>query len=63
MSTNTMRRAATGVIGLAVAGTLTLTGCKSGNEEAAPAQSSAPAAQPSQGGQDSAQPSTPASPS
>ncbi|MFJ3913205.1 hypothetical protein [Streptomyces vinaceus] len=63
MSTNTMRRATTGVIGLAVAGTLTLTGCKNGNEEAAPAQSSAPAAQPSQGGQDSAQPSTPASPS
>ncbi|WP_051833177.1 hypothetical protein [Streptomyces katrae] len=63
MSTNTMRRAATGVIGLAVAGTLTLTGCKNGNEEVAPAQSSAPAAQPSQGGQESAQPSTPASPS
>ncbi|MFE3584239.1 hypothetical protein [Streptomyces vinaceus] len=63
MSTNTMRRATTGVIGLAVAGTLTLTGCKNGNEEAAPAQSSAPAAQPSQGGQDTAQPSTPASPS
>lgn len=36
-----MRRAATGVIGLAVAGTLTLTGCKSGNEEA-PAASDAP---------------------
>ncbi|MFD7082311.1 hypothetical protein [Streptomyces sp. NPDC059918] len=63
MSTNTMRRATTGVIGLAVAGTLTLTGCKNGNEEVAPAQSSAPAAQPSQGGQDTAQPSTPASPS
>ncbi|MFK0220031.1 hypothetical protein ACIQWN_17795 [Streptomyces vinaceus] len=63
MSTNTMRRATTGVIGLAVAGTLTLTGCKNGDEEAAPAQSSAPAAQPSQGGQDTAQPSTPASPS
>ncbi|MEV6581495.1 hypothetical protein AB0M92_25420 [Streptomyces sp. NPDC051582] len=60
MSTNTMRRAATGVIGLAVAGTLSLTGCKNGNEEVAPAQSSAPAGQ---GGQDSAQPSTPASPS
>ncbi|WP_051695892.1 hypothetical protein [Streptomyces sp. NRRL S-244] len=63
MSTNTMRRATTGVIGLAVAGTLTLTGCKNGNEEVAPAQSSAPAAQPSQAGQESAQPSTPASPS
>ncbi|MFF0220325.1 hypothetical protein [Streptomyces vinaceus] len=63
MSTNTMRRATTGIIGLAVAGTLTLTGCKNGNEEVAPAQSSAPAAQPSQGGQDTAQPSTPASPS
>ncbi|MFK0048858.1 hypothetical protein ACIQU4_33145 [Streptomyces sp. NPDC090741] len=63
MSTNTMRRATTGVIGLAVAGTLTLTGCKSGNEEVAPAQPSTPAAQPSSGGYDSAQPSTPASPS
>ncbi|MFF1341472.1 hypothetical protein ACFVYT_26705 [Streptomyces sp. NPDC058290] len=62
MSTNTMRRAATGVIGLAVAGTLTLTGCKNGNEEVAPAQSSAPAAQPSTPeGYGSAQPSTGAS--
>ncbi|MEU7554402.1 hypothetical protein AB0B01_19040 [Streptomyces sp. NPDC044571] len=56
-----MRRAATGAIGLAVAGTLTLTGCKNGNEEVAPAQSSAPAAQPSQPGAE--QPSTAASPS
>ncbi|MFE2147260.1 hypothetical protein ACFXA3_36965 [Streptomyces sp. NPDC059456] len=63
MSTNGMRRAATGVIGLAVAGTLTLTGCKNGNEEAAPAQSSAPATQPSSPeGYGSAQPSAPASP-
>ncbi|MEW2418594.1 hypothetical protein AB0953_33605 [Streptomyces sp. NPDC046866] len=54
-----MRRTATGVIGLAVAGTLTLTGCKNGNEETpaappAPA-SSAPAA-------DSAAPASPSTP-
>lgn len=61
MSTFGMRRAATGVIGLAVAGTLSLTGCKNGNEEAAPAQSSAPVTQPSQPGYE--QPSTAASPS
>ncbi|MEU6866964.1 hypothetical protein ABZ924_27525 [Streptomyces sp. NPDC046876] len=55
-----MRRAATGVIGLAVAGTLTLTGCKNGNEEtpAAPAApaSSAPAAD------QSAAPASPSAP-
>ncbi|MFD7629099.1 hypothetical protein ACFV7Q_24220 [Streptomyces sp. NPDC059851] len=56
-----MRRTTTGVIGLAVAGTLTLTGCKNGNEEipaapSSPASSapSAPAEQPS-----SAAPSSP----
>ncbi|MFD8416322.1 hypothetical protein ACFV2Q_32045 [Streptomyces sp. NPDC059650] len=58
---STMRRTTTGVIGLAVAGTLSLTGCKNGNEEipaapSAPASSapSAPAEQPS-----SAAPSSP----
>ncbi|MET9885839.1 hypothetical protein ABZZ20_22420 [Streptomyces sp. NPDC006430] len=48
MSNISMRRATTGVIGLAVAGTLSLTGCKSGNEEITPAQPSSPAAQQSQ---------------
>ncbi|MFE9631203.1 hypothetical protein [Streptomyces sp. NPDC006463] len=65
MSTISMRKTTLGAVGLAVAGTLALTGCKSGNEELAPAQSSAPvspSAQPSQGG-DYAQPSTSGSPS
>ncbi|MEV0413591.1 hypothetical protein AB0I68_22975 [Streptomyces sp. NPDC050448] len=65
MSNISMRRAATGVIGLAVAGTLTLTGCKNGNEEAAApsTQPSSPAAQPSSGadGYGSAAPSAAAS--
>ncbi|MFE6843108.1 hypothetical protein [Streptomyces sp. NPDC057686] len=64
MSTNGMRRAATGVIGLAVAGTLTLTGCKNGNEEAAAPSTapSAPAAAPSSAdGYGSAAPSAAAS--
>ncbi|NXY98181.1 hypothetical protein HYE82_28190 [Streptomyces sp. BR123] len=58
---STMRRTTTGVIGLAVAGTLSLTGCKNGNEEipAAPSgpASSAPAAPAEQPG--SAAPSSP----
>ncbi|WP_328927979.1 hypothetical protein OG429_27880 [Streptomyces sp. NBC_00190] len=63
MSTISMRKTTLGAVGLAVAGTLALTGCKSGNEElpaqpSAPA-SSAPSAQPSQ----PAQPSTSGSPS
>ncbi|MFF3859407.1 hypothetical protein [Streptomyces sp. NPDC002209] len=64
MSTNGMRRAATGVIGLAVAGTLTLTGCKNGNEEAAAPSTapSSPAAAPSSAdGYGSAAPSAAAS--
>ncbi|MCJ1681056.1 hypothetical protein MTF65_27640 [Streptomyces sp. APSN-46.1] len=64
MSTIRMKRTTLGAVGLAVAGTLSLTGCKDGNEEIAPAQSSAPSAQPSQPTQpsQSAQPSSPASP-
>ncbi|MEF2528656.1 MULTISPECIES: hypothetical protein [Streptomyces] len=52
------RRATTAVIGLAVAGTLTLTGCKNGNEELAPAPS-APASSAPAGGDQSAAPATP----
>ncbi|MFF1558835.1 hypothetical protein [Streptomyces sp. NPDC058279] len=66
MSTTTMRRTALGTIGLAVTATLTLSGCKSGNEDAAPvAPSSAAAGSPTAsspaGGY--AEPSTAASPS
>ncbi|WP_371676386.1 hypothetical protein [Streptomyces sp. NBC_01276] len=38
-----MRRSTLGALGLAVAGTLVLTGCKDGNEELAPTQPSSPA--------------------
>ncbi|MFJ3965282.1 hypothetical protein OG444_27950 [Streptomyces sp. NBC_01232] len=38
MSTISMRSTTLGAVGLAVAGTLALTGCKNGNEELAPAQ-------------------------
>ncbi|MCX4528473.1 MULTISPECIES: hypothetical protein [unclassified Streptomyces] len=57
-----MKRTTLGAIGLAVAGTLSLTGCKNGNEEAGPVQSGSPATQPSQTAP-SEQPSAPASPS
>ncbi|MFI9066535.1 hypothetical protein ACIGQE_32495 [Streptomyces sp. NPDC053429] len=50
MSTTTMRRTALGTIGLAVTATLTLSGCKSGNEEAPPAAPSSPAASAAQPG-------------
>ncbi|MFJ9344821.1 hypothetical protein ACIRP0_36905 [Streptomyces sp. NPDC101733] len=43
MSTFSMRKTTAGAIGLAVAGTLVLTGCKDGNEEVAPAPPSTPA--------------------
>ncbi|MFB7467959.1 hypothetical protein ACFCZ1_31455 [Streptomyces sp. NPDC056224] len=64
MSTISMRRTTLGAVGLAVAGTLALTGCKNGNEElpaqpSAPTSSAAPSEQPSQ----PAQPSTSGSPS
>ncbi|MCX4696682.1 FimV family protein [Streptomyces sp. NBC_01408] len=62
MSTNSMRRTTLGAVGLAVAGTLALTGCKNGNEELSPIQTASPSAQPSQPEQ-SAQPSSPAEPS
>lgn len=52
MSTFSMRRSTLAAVGLAVAGTVVLTGCKDGNEDATP-QPSSPATQPS----------TPASPS
>lgn len=45
-----MRKTTLAAAGLAVAGTLVLTGCKDGNEELTPAAPSAPAAQPSQPG-------------
>ncbi|OKK21905.1 hypothetical protein AMK16_01215 [Streptomyces sp. CB00455] len=54
-----MRKTTLGAVGLAVAGTLALTGCKNGNEELPPAQTASPSAQPSQ----PAQPSASASPS
>ncbi|MET8294138.1 MULTISPECIES: hypothetical protein [unclassified Streptomyces] len=53
MSSNSMRKTTLAAAGLAVAGTLVLTGCKDGNEEltpAAPSASSAPSAQASQPG-------------
>ncbi|MFG2987034.1 hypothetical protein ACGFYQ_38295 [Streptomyces sp. NPDC048258] len=61
MSTISMRKTTLGAVGLAVAGTLALTGCKNGNEEpvAQPSSPAAPSAQPSQ----PTQPSTSASPS
>ncbi|MCF3180456.1 hypothetical protein IPZ70_10985 [Streptomyces polychromogenes] len=45
MSSISMRKTTLAAAGLAVAGTLVLTGCKDGNEEALPAAPSAPAAQ------------------
>ncbi|MET9605488.1 hypothetical protein ABZZ17_10550 [Streptomyces sp. NPDC006512] len=63
MSTISMRGTTLGAVGLAVAGTLALTGCKNGNEELPAAQPSAPAAQSSQPSEPSAQPSTPSAPS
>ncbi|MCX5193985.1 hypothetical protein OOK31_08750 [Streptomyces sp. NBC_00249] len=42
-----MRRSTLAAVGLAVAGTVVLTGCKDGNEELTPAAPSAPAASPS----------------
>ncbi|MEU9299898.1 hypothetical protein [Streptomyces sp. NPDC048269] len=61
MSTISMRKTTLGAVGLAVAGTLALTGCKNGNEEPAalPSSPASPSAQPSQ----PAQPSSSASPS
>ncbi|MEW1634570.1 hypothetical protein AB0469_10900 [Streptomyces sp. NPDC093801] len=50
MSSISMRKTTLAAAGLAVAGTLVLTGCKDGNEELTPAAPSAPAAQPSQPG-------------
>lgn len=58
-----MRGTTLGAVGLAVAGTLALTGCKNGNEELNPAPAISPSAQPSQPAQPSSQPSTPATPS
>ncbi|MFD8978977.1 hypothetical protein [Streptomyces sp. NPDC059564] len=58
MSTFSMRRSTLAAVGLAVAGTVVLTGCKDGNEDVAP-QPSSPAGQSSP----ASQPSTPASPS
>ncbi|MBT2407463.1 MULTISPECIES: hypothetical protein [unclassified Streptomyces] len=69
MSTIGMRKTALGAIGLAVTATLTLSGCKNGNEEVAPpAAPSAPSSSSASSGgyadpSQSAQPSTPASPS
>ncbi|AZM91569.1 MULTISPECIES: hypothetical protein [unclassified Streptomyces] len=60
MSTNSMRRTTLAAAGLAVAGTLVLTGCKDGIEET-PAAPAAPSAAASAGS--SAQPVSPAAPS
>lgn len=58
-----MRKTALGAIGIAVTATLTLSGCKNGNEDATAPQTTAPSAQPSQPEQPSAAASAPASPS
>ncbi|MFJ3837614.1 hypothetical protein ACWGHM_20330 [Streptomyces sp. NPDC054904] len=63
MSTISMRGTTLGAVGLAVAGTLALTGCKNGNEELPAAQPSTSATQPSQPATPSDQPSSPAAPS
>ncbi|MEV7617471.1 hypothetical protein [Streptomyces sp. NPDC089799] len=67
MSNSSMRKTTLGAVGLAVVGTLVLTGCKDGNEELisdqpTAASPSAPASQPSEPMQ-SGSPSAPASPS